>query len=230
MSGEVGDMVAMRLDEIGAVVAALSALVGAPLTMIVFYLRAIRDAQRTVEAGLTRRVAEMEAECRRIKDTVDGIEVGYTPKEEWLRETMMARKQLARLTEIICRLQAELESSRALATQFHRATNAIIELAERLVERLGASRETTCPRPQGRDAVGLGPRSYRLFAFFLAFFLPAGPRTASLHALAMRNFTTFLAGILIASPVAGFRPMRAFRCTRTSFPSPGSVKPFLACL
>jgi len=35
--------------------------------------------------------------------------------------------------------------------------------------------------------------------------------TASLSCLAIRAFTTVFAGILIASPVAGFRPMRAFR-------------------
>src|SRR5262249_23727610 len=48
-------------------------------------------------------------------------------------------------------------------------------------------------------------------------------RTLSLAALAIRNLTTVLAGILIASPVAGFRPMRAFRFCFTSFPSPGTV-------
>jgi len=43
------------------------------------------------------------------------------------------------------------------------------------------------------------------------FFLP---RITSLAAMATRNLTTFLAGILIASPVAGFLPLRAlrFRC------------------
>ena len=36
-----------------------------------------------------------------------------------------------------------------------------------------------------------------------------------------RNFTTFLAAILMASPVAGLRPIRALRSTRTSRPMPG---------
>ena len=56
------------------------------------------------------------------------------------------------------------------------------------------------------------------------------PRIASLAALATRNFTTRLAGILISSPVAGLRPIRALRLTSTSLPSPGSVKLFLAFL
>ena len=38
-----------------------------------------------------------------------------------------------------------------------------------------------------------------------------GGMTASLKALAMRIFTTVLAGILISSPVAGFLPILAFR-------------------
>jgi hypothetical protein len=35
-------------------------------------------------------------------------------------------------------------------------------------------------------------------------------------------FTTVFAGILIASPVAGLRPMRAFRCWSFTAPSPPS--------
>jgi len=47
---------------------------------------------------------------------------------------------------------------------------------------------------------------------------------ASLAVFAILIFTTVLAGILIALPVAGLRPMRAFLFTRTSFPIPGRVK------
>jgi hypothetical protein len=56
------------------------------------------------------------------------------------------------------------------------------------------------------------------------------PRIASFAALATRNLTTRLAGILIAAPVAGLRPMRALRLTSTSLPRPGIVKEFLAFL
>jgi chromosome segregation ATPase len=133
---------------VGTIIGALSALVGVPLTAIVLYLRAIREDQRTVQADLSRRVDKIEAECRQIDQSVDQIERDYTPRKEWLRETMLARNQLGRLTELLARLQAEMESSRALATQFVRATNAIIELTERLVQRL-----TTVPPQEttGRD-------------------------------------------------------------------------------
>jgi hypothetical protein len=44
---------------------------------------------------------------------------------------------------------------------------------------------------------------------------------ASLATLAILNFTTFLAAILMASPVAGFLPIRAFRSILTNRPIPG---------
>jgi hypothetical protein len=47
---------------------------------------------------------------------------------------------------------------------------------------------------------------------------------ASLAALAIRIFTTVLDGILIASPVAGLRPIRDLGFNETSFPVPGRVK------
>ncbi len=123
---------------VAAIIGAVSTLVGIPLTAIVFYLRAIREDQRVAQASIAKRVETIESECRRIDESVDDVERDYTPKEEWIRETMLARKQLGRLTELMARLQAELESSRGLATQFVRATNAIIELTERLVQRLAS--------------------------------------------------------------------------------------------
>src|ERR1700723_4443070 len=44
---------------------------------------------------------------------------------------------------------------------------------------------------------------------------------ASLKAFAARKRTTVLALILMASPVAGLRPMRALRCALTARPMPG---------
>ena len=46
---------------------------------------------------------------------------------------------------------------------------------------------------------------------------------ASLAALANVNLVTVLAGILMASPVAGFLPIRAFLFTFFSAPIPGIV-------
>ena len=43
---------------------------------------------------------------------------------------------------------------------------------------------------------------------------------ASLQALAIRNLTTFLAGILMVSPVAGLRPVRALRFDENQLADP----------
>ena len=92
----------------------------------------------------------------------------------------------------------------------------VLPAAERFGEReSGEPTSGPASPPAGRS---------RRNRYFLA------PRIASLAAFATRNFTTRLAGILIASPVAGLRPMRAFRFTSTSLPTPGNVNVFFACL
>src|SRR5262249_13138269 len=54
-------------------------------------------------------------------------------------------------------------------------------------------------------------------------------RASSFMAFAMRNLSTRFAGILMASPVCGLRPMRALRFTTISLPTPGNTKPDFAC-
>ncbi|MFQ5411614.1 MAG: hypothetical protein ACE5EC_04930 [Phycisphaerae bacterium] len=126
----------LNWEWVGTVIGVLSTLVAVPLTAIVFYLRAIREDQRLAQDRLNRSMEKIEAECQRVEASVESVKRRYTTREEWMRETMLARTQLGRLTELMARLQAELESSRGLATQFVRATNAIIELTERLGRRL----------------------------------------------------------------------------------------------
>jgi hypothetical protein len=81
-------------------------------------------------------------------------------------------------------------------------------------------------RPEKDIVIGTPLRGFFIkFGYFKLkniYFL--GGTIASLQALAIRIFTTVLAGILIGSPVAGFLPIRALRFTRTSLPIPGRVK------
>src|ERR1700738_3046783 len=56
---------------------------------------------------------------------------------------------------------------------------------------------------------------------FLTYFFT--PRTASFAALATRNLTTVLAGILIFCCVFGLKPVRAFLFCFTSLPKPGKT-------
>src|SRR5262245_36459971 len=76
------------------------------------------------------------------------------------------------------------------------------------------------PTPATRADGGSGrsvPATY--FAFF----------TRSFRFLATVNFTTVFAAILIGSPVAGLRPMRALRFATRNLPRPdiGTSPPFL---
>src|SRR6185503_6149513 len=84
------------------------------------------------------------------------------------------------------------------------------------------------PIPRPRRSAAFRDYDVRARGYFLAF----GGTMESLAALATRNLTTVLAGILIVSPVAGLRPMRALRLALTSLPTPGSVNwPFfLVCV
>jgi len=132
-TGGDGAMAALDWQLIATVLAGISTLAGVPLTIVVFYLRAIREDQRTTLAGLAHRVTIVEADRRRTDRTINEIERSYTTRAEWVRENMLARKQLARLTELLARVEAELEGSRGVAVQFLRSTNAVIALTERLV-------------------------------------------------------------------------------------------------
>lgn len=120
---------------VGTIVATVSALVGPPLAVVVFYVRGIRDDQRAANEDMQRRATALDADLSRLSKAVDEVRQAYTTKDEWLRETMLARQQLERLSELLARLQADMEHVRTLVNQFGRATNAIVELADHLAGR-----------------------------------------------------------------------------------------------
>jgi predicted RNase H-like nuclease (RuvC/YqgF family) len=123
---------------LAALVGTVSALVGAPLAAMIFYLRAIREEQRSTHALLHRRVDHLADAVERVDRAIDDIRRAYTTKDEWLRETMLARRQLERLGEMLARLQADMENARALVGHFGRATHAIIDMADHLAGRTTA--------------------------------------------------------------------------------------------
>src|SRR4051794_18485192 len=59
-----------------------------------------------------------------------------------------------------------------------------------------------------------------VLAYRRTIYFRFGTTIESFADLATRNFTIFLAGILVGSRVAGLRPLR-FRSTRTKRPTPG---------
>jgi len=124
---------------VAAVTGALAPLVGVPLTMIALYLRAIREAQVHHEVADGRRMGVVEADVRRVGERLDEVERNYTTKEEWLRESLHARQQLERLTELMAEVRSQLDNSHGIAAQLACATRAMVDLTRALVEIHAAS-------------------------------------------------------------------------------------------
>jgi len=130
----------MAWKEVALLVSVLSPLVGVPLTMIALYLRAIREHQTVLTAELTHRIEAMETSMRDLLRATTDFEREYTTKEEWVRESMLARQRLERLTELVARIETELENGRGLATQLGRLTAAMTEMVRTWAERDGTER------------------------------------------------------------------------------------------
>ena len=122
----------MAWEQVAVMVAVLSPLVGAPLTVITMYLRAIREQHSNTMREMSSRMATMEASIRDLLQSNAGFEREYATKEEWVRESMLARQRLERLTELVTWIQAELENGQGLAAQLGRAAAAMMELASQL--------------------------------------------------------------------------------------------------
>jgi hypothetical protein len=98
----------MDWEQVGLVVGVLAPLVAVPLMVITLYLRAIREHQTTTMAEVTHRIETMEASIRDLLRSTADFEREYTTKEEWVRESMLARHGLQRLTEMVARIETEL--------------------------------------------------------------------------------------------------------------------------
>ena len=102
----------MNWEMTATLVAVLAPLVGVPLSVMTFYLRAIREGQEGRLREIGRRIEMLEQQTRGLEKLVEDVSRDYTTKEEWLRESMLARQQLQRLTEITARLEARLMPAR----------------------------------------------------------------------------------------------------------------------
>ena len=135
----------LDLTTLSVLVGIVASLVGAPLTVVMFYLRTIRDHQATRYADTLRRLDAVESSIRELTRTINEFERDYTTKEEWLRESLHARRQLENLTELTARIHADMESYPQLFTQFSRAADAIVVMSNQCIARPHA------PRPAGDD-------------------------------------------------------------------------------
>lgn len=116
-------------------------LVVVPLTVMIFYLRAVREHQTVKHREIGRMMESCRLEMSELRRTLSLIERDFATKEEWLRESMLARQTMERLTENQARAQAELEHARDGRPRCDRAADAMTELASRLA--------TAVPNPSG---------------------------------------------------------------------------------
>ena len=122
----------MNWEQMGLLIGVLSPLVGVPLGVITLYLRAIREHQTNSMSEVVRRIEMLEqAISDHLRATAD-FDREYTTKEEWVRESMLARQRLERLTEMTTRIEAELDTGTSLAAELGRATAAMVEMVRHL--------------------------------------------------------------------------------------------------
>lgn len=127
----------MNWEQVGLLVGVLSPLVGVPLGAITLYLRALREHQTTTMAEMVRRIETMERSIHDLLRATADFEREYATKEEWVRESMLARQRLERLTELVTRIEAELENGKAVAAELGRATAAMVEVVRHLARGSG---------------------------------------------------------------------------------------------
>lgn len=89
--------------------AIVTGLVVIPLTVITFYLRSLLMQQVAARADFTGRFEHVEAAIRRLSRRVAEHERDLTSKEDWLRESLLARRNIERLTEAVVRIEAGLD-------------------------------------------------------------------------------------------------------------------------
>lgn len=100
-----------------SMVAAIGGMVGLPLTVMVHYLRAIRDDQK-----------QLRTEHGRLEQRVGGIEREYTTKEEQVREGALVRRQLEKMTDLLIALQSRLDTEAGLTAQLNRLIEQLIKV------------------------------------------------------------------------------------------------------
>lgn len=122
----------MSWEQLGLVVGVLSPLVGVPLGVITLYLRAIREQQTASAGEMLRRIETLETSISGVLRATADFEREYATKEEWVRESMLARQRLERLTEMTTRIEAELDGGKGMATELGRATAAMVEVVRQL--------------------------------------------------------------------------------------------------
>ena len=109
-------MMASLLESTGVLLTILTPLVVVPLTVIMFYLRSLREHHDVGHTDLMRRITSVEQSIVELRGMIAAFERDFTTKEEWLRECMLARRTLEQLNETTVRLETAVYNTLPLST------------------------------------------------------------------------------------------------------------------
>lgn len=102
-------MLARYAEIVGALLTVLAPLLGVPLTVMIFYLRGLKEQLRGTQAELLQRMETLEHATQELRREGRAAERDFATKEEWLREVLHTRRQLERLAGDVLRVQLILE-------------------------------------------------------------------------------------------------------------------------
>ena len=97
------------LLDASTMLAIITGLVVIPLTVITFYLRSLLMQQVAARVDFTGRFEHVETAIRRLSRRVAEHERDLTSKEDWRRESLLARRNIERLAEAVARIEASLD-------------------------------------------------------------------------------------------------------------------------
>ncbi len=142
---------------IGAMLAVLTPLVGVPLTAVLFYLRGLREQVVGRTAQLAGRVERLDGLTDALVQRITEVERNCATREEWVRESMLARRERRVLTNAVVRLQTLARyDGEGLGGGLERAARGLAVAAERLErssDLLGRLRGESAPlSEEQRDA------------------------------------------------------------------------------
>lgn len=98
-------------EMVGALLTVLAPLLGVPLTVITFYLRGLKEQLKGTQAELVKRMETLEQAAAELRREWRLAERDFATKEEWLREVLLARRQIERLSAETLQLKLRLDLS-----------------------------------------------------------------------------------------------------------------------
>lgn len=98
-------------NDVAPVLAVLAPLVAVHVTIVAIHLRTIRDAQQASRLETTRRFDTLASSLESLRSAVRQFERDYATKEEWLRESMVARQHIDRMSQTLARLESRARTS-----------------------------------------------------------------------------------------------------------------------